>query len=229
MELRKKPKVDYCLLANGPSTQFNKSAKPKVSWPSSQLWDIEILQTRGDAGNEEVLVHYIGWSGFDEWHWKKLSDVVDRNPANELSDAYSSFISTLKIGVKDNLNVSRVQDTEITVKTTVQRETYEQFINALQLKKWKTTGKKTIYRGSVAAFVPAFGKDWWYRICSQVGDFAYIVDNTIQLWLLERDCLTEYTVDLERRIAHRGYVASLRFVKQYGNSTDMNILKEPIT
>ena len=56
-------------------------------------------------------------------------------PDHESSDAYSCYLSTLKINIEDNLNLSRVQNTEINLKVPVQKETSEILLNDLQLKK----------------------------------------------------------------------------------------------
>ncbi len=157
MKLRQGRKIDYRSLANGDPIGKTRTSASKLSWPSSKLWNIEILDSRQTDGKDEVLVHYTGWSGFGEW--RDVSDVVDRNPDLENSDAYSSFVSTLKINIKDNLKLSRVQDTEITLKVPVQKETFEIFLDNLQLKKWKTVGNWDIYRGSIADFTTIFGQD----------------------------------------------------------------------
>ena len=114
----------------------------------------------------------------------RSNEIKKHTKSHKQSNAYALFVNALKIRDKDNLNLSRVQNTEITLKIIVQRETFEQFVDELELQKDKTSGWRTIYRGSKAT-------EWWFRVCNASGDFAHIVHGTIQLWHLERECLQD--------------------------------------
>ena len=52
----------------------------------------------------------------------------------------------------------------------------------------------------------------------------YVNDDMLQVWLIERSCLVEYTPDLQRKSLYRGFVCSLQFVKQTGNKSELHLL-----
>lgn len=221
MELRKRPKPDYRRLDRG------EDVLPKSGlsvgddkWPTSKLWRLEIIEERLVDGVEQLRVHYSGWSNvWDEWRPK--SEIIDTPSEHELSDAYLQFVSQIKIKVKERLNLSRLEDPEVSLQIPVQQETFEIFVANIGAQLHATKGVRKILRASLSSWSSVLGDNWWWRIGNEAGDFAYIKKDTLQLWITERQPLVEYTKDLKRRLVHRGYICVVRFVKRTGNSSDM--------
>lgn len=227
MELRKRPKPDYRLLDRGESVSQNSCfvANNKLSWSTSKLWQLEVIDERvNESGNEEVLVHYSGWANtWDEWRPK--TDIIDKPAEHECSDAHTQFLCQVKIQVKESLNLSRLQNPEVTLQLPVQQETFDKFVEGLEAEVSATRGVRKILRAPLSAWSRVLGTDsWWWRVGNEAGDFAYVDPSTLQLWLTERQPLIEYTRDLKRKLVHRGYLCVIRFVKQTGSHGDMDIL-----
>ena len=55
----------------------------------------------------------MAWTKYDEW--RPSSDVVDTTVETEESDALNLLKVDLSVKIKENLNFSRVRDTEITL------------------------------------------------------------------------------------------------------------------
>ena len=141
MKLRTKVPVNYRLLHSGTFTSHR--PKPKqMKWSRSFLWELEVLKTRvANNGEKQVLVHYTGWAKkFDEW--RDISDIVVKPIEHTPIDSYQLFISSLQINIKESLSVSRVEDSEITVKI-LQPETFAKFIEETDATEWKVrSGQK---------------------------------------------------------------------------------------
>lgn len=221
MELRTKKKVNYRTLDRGEPIK----TVPEKTWSTSKLWQLETLDSRlNDQGQEELFVHYIGWpKSFDEW--RLASDITD-SKEHEHSDAYQLLLSNLKVQVKENLTLSRIQDTEVTIKVPVQRETFGLLTKNIGALPFQTSGSRIVYRLDRDQLGKALGNNWWHRIGNEAGDFAYVNDDTLQLWLTERSCLVEYTPDLQKKSVHRGFFCTLRFVKQTANNNELYLLNQ---
>ena len=129
--------------------------------------------------------------------------------------------------MKENLNIARRVDSEVTVKVPAPKATILRFFRECQLVKSQRRGGHDIYRGSTGNVALVLGEDWYYRICNANGDFAFVVEETLQFWLEERRVLTEFTKQSDQTFVHRGFMINIRFVKDLGNrySSNFNLLK----
>ena len=109
----------------------------------------------------------------------------------------------------------------------MQKETCEKFLEASKLEK---DGK--LYRATSTAadaLSEILGDHFWSRrICNQAGDFAEVNVNTLSFWLHERQQLDTYVIapngTLKKNKIHRGYCLICRFVKNYGNRYDLDLV-----
>ena len=71
--------------------------------------------------------------------------------------------------------------------------------------------------------VKCFGDDWHFRIVNEAGDFAYVVESTIQFWVNEQRCQEEYVRvgDTFEKLIHRGHIPSFRFIKNKDNRDEV--------
>ena len=174
--------------------------------------------------NKFLFTTVDGPSKWDEWRPKY--DIVNTPIDHELSDAYLLLISQIKIQVKENLNLSRIQNSEVTLQIPVQRENFDAFVKDIKGELNETKGVRKIFRAPLSAWSNVLGEDWWWRVGNEAGDFTYVEEETLQLWITERQPFVEYTRDLKKRLVHRGYNCVVRYVKRTGNS-DMHILIKP--
>ena len=150
------------------------------------------------------------------------SEVVD---INHQSDAFQLLKEDLQVQVKENLNISRVRDTEVTITVRVQTETFMQFIQTVEGEAAEIRRGVQIYRANWKSIAKCLGDDWHFRIVNKAGDFAYVVEETIQFWMNERRSLEEYVRvgdTFVKRLIHRGHTLSFRFVKNRGNRHELH-------
>ena len=223
MDLRKKERRDYRLLHSGGTIPVShaKVKEDSVKWSTSQFYELEVIDERDSPAGPEVLVHYVGWD--DHYNeWKPRSEVVD---IKHSSDALELLKQDLLVQIKENLNTSRVRDTEITVSISVQTETFEHFVTVIEAEVAEERRGIKIYRPTVRGVTNFLGADWHYRIVNKAGDFAYVLEDTLQLWLRERRCLEEFIKvgdSFVKKPVHRGHLLSFRFVKNRGNKHELH-------
>ena len=183
---------------------------------------MEILSERTTDKGDEVLVHYVGWE--DKYDERRLkSEVVDVH--EEKSDALELLKKDLLVKIKENINISRVLDTEVTLHIPIQMETFNSFVqvisgNAVNLR------NKEVFKADWASVATFLGPDWFFCIVNVVGDFAYVVESPIQIWIYERRCLEQFSVNpetkhTEKQLLHRGHLVVFRFVKDRGNKFEL--------
>ena len=64
-----------------------------------------------ESGQQEVRVHYVGWSdSFNEW--QPVAEVVDKPDEHKYADPLTLAKSQLKIQIKESLNLSKLRNTE---------------------------------------------------------------------------------------------------------------------
>ena len=96
--------------------------------------------------------------------------------------------------LKINLHVQRRNVSEITIKIPVQFDTFQQFLAQVKPITKEKKGTHTLYRTSCGRRLSTYFDDenWWYRIVNEHGDHANVVEKTIQSWLHEHQCLSEF-------------------------------------
>lgn len=227
MNLRKRPQINYQAIHSGAGEPipYQTSNRKKEKWSTSKLYCVEIIDERTTENGNEVKVHYPGYDRkYDEW--KAKEDIVDRDSHSLLSDALALLKHDLSVKIKENLNVSRLRDPEITIHIPLQQETFEHFLSVINAD-CEQRGMKTVYRCTIKELGKFLPKSWWYRICNEHGDFAYVVEETIAFWQHERQCLVEFKIDrglLKRHLTHRGFHLVFRFVKALGNRSELDKL-----
>ena len=73
-QLRKKPRVDYKKLADGPAIPCDSTKSDR--WSTKKLYKLVVKESRLEDGTLKLYVHYIGWpTRYDEW--RVASEVLD--------------------------------------------------------------------------------------------------------------------------------------------------------
>ena len=94
--LRRKPRVDYRQLADGPSIP----PKQTETWSTKKFYELTVTDTRVDENGR--------WAAkYDEW--RKSSDILDipEEYLNSTDEAKSLFVKTLKYSIKEQLHGQR--------------------------------------------------------------------------------------------------------------------------
>ena len=228
MNLRKKQRLDYRSIHEGESSipsVGKSSVGNSEKWSTSKLWPLAVVEERITAtGQHEVKVHYAGFgNSYDEW--RPLEEVVDIPSDCKTSDAVSLLKHDLLVKVKESLNLSRIHDPEITLHIPIQLDTYATLLTILKAVFDKQRHGRSIYRTTTQDFGRFLGPDWWFKIGNELGDHAYVLEESLQLWLFERRPITDFVkVDggLIKRQTHRGYTLVVRFVKAVGNGQELD-------
>ena len=106
----------------------------------------------------EVNVHYNGWrKEFDEW--RPLADIVSRSADSQRSDAIALLRHVLAVKIKENLNLSRVHDSEIVIHIPVQSDTFEEFARVANVQK-EEDGARPVQRCSVKDIGKFLESNW---------------------------------------------------------------------
>ena len=213
-DLRKKPRVDYKALANGPSIPSGSGGSE--TWSTKKLYKLTIKDTKIVDDVVKVFVHYIGWATkYDEW--RNASDVLSipdiylvTNPGGR-----EVFLEALKVAIKESLHGQRKVTSIIELRLPICRDLFE------ELAKYGSFHGSTL-RCSVEDLKAILGNGWNLRIFNQHGDFAYVKDKTISLRLVERAPLLEYSINGEATYTHRGFTLVFKGQRGLGNRQDFN-------
>lgn len=213
---RKARKVTNYLTLIQPTVKIPRNKLKEATWSPATYFELDILQQREVSGRAEALVHYKGWSKkYDEW--RPLSDILE-TPASLIEpDASEHFRIQLAIEIKEQLNGHRKTDSFVEIKIPVQKDTFNSIaaFASFDAKLKKFTVK------SFTDLNEYLGKGWHYRILNAAGDFCFIIPGSLWFWLYERRPLTEFATDGSEKITHRGFVFSMRFVKDNGTKHDL--------
>ncbi|KAJ8018209.1 hypothetical protein HOLleu_43931 [Holothuria leucospilota] len=195
MKLRtKRDRIDYCRLHNGPSVRTNfLGPKPKeISTWSTKKLYELEILATRNEGPEREVK--VHYTGWSKKfdEWRLESEILETPPAAVGGPTAEFFQFSFLATVKGS-----------------------------NLKAEKSKGR-TIYRFEDSDSAKSFSEEWWYRIINDAGDFVFIELDTFQIWLSERPCLEEYTLDGKLRLRPRGFQAVVRFVtvKGYPNTDD---------
>lgn len=219
-QLRKKQRVDYKALANGPL--LPKCLRQiKESWSTKKLYELEIIDQKVVNGESMLKVHYIGWSRkFDEW--RVPSDVVDipQSLIKSSAEIETRFKSELQIAVKESLHCNRKCDSLVELSIPLPRDTFKVMTDCgVQIS--SKPGKWTLHE--LTDLNEVIGKDWYYRIVNRFSDFSYVKKGSFTYWLAERPPLHEYNFSdsgLSSKFTHRGFALKVKFVRGIGNKFD---------
>ena len=214
---RRKPRVDYLELSQGPAIDSHPPPPHKKEcWSTRTHYSLTVTDTKLQDGVLFEKVHYTGWhSKYDEW--RKASDVVDI-PSEFIQTSDESrrlFFTNLGINVKEALHCQRKSDSLVEIKLQIPLELFEELKEFGTLKKQRgISWYKLKTLSSLAVFL---GPTWNYRIVNAQGDFAYVARGIVNFRLGERQPLMEYTSEGSPKLTHRGYVFTMKFVRGLGN------------
>lgn len=220
LRVRERRRVNYRALALGRPEPGEEQCGAKQTttastWPKEKLWKVRVIDEKVSDDKKIVKVHYINWpSKYDEWI--EASDIVEKTAEIETEDAFSLFVHTIKVRIKEELHCRRQSDQNIQIIVPVQKSTFDKF------KKHGVVSSKshtrTVFKiENEASLDPILGKLWNRRIVNKHQDFAFVHIPTLRFWLREKRPLYEYNMYGKKQTVHRGYACVLTFVKGVGN------------
>lgn len=188
------------------------------NWSTTKFYPLSIIDKKIDCGINYVKVHYKNWSSkYDEW--RVAEDVLTTPEYVCIPDANELFRNSLIISIKEQLNTCRKVDSLVNIKLNIQRDTFD------ELKSLGTPAARSgRYRlQSLSDLNNYLGDGWYYRIVNSSGDFSFVISGTTQFWLHERKPLISYSNDkTSHTLLHRGFVFTMRFVRDHGTSHDFD-------
>ena len=211
---KRRPRVDYKALANGPQLPRKSQSLKKETWSTSKFYPLEVLDEKTENDIPLVLVHYIGWdSRYDEW--RQLGEVVNIPEEYIFSSPESTALLYLQLGtqIKENLHVQRKTDSQVTLHIPLPKTAFEsiQVLGEEDPKGW-------YHLRCLRDLDVLLGSHWDIRIVNENKDFAHVVSGTVMYKLLERQPLREYDSEGKPSFRHRGFQLIFKFVRDRGNS-----------
>ena len=149
---------------------------------TDKVYEIEIAEENGPR----VKVHYKGYSAdYDEW---KMRDevIVSASPTLDRPDFHP--ITELACLIKKRLLPSRHQDSAVSVLVPSTKDGFADL---------QARGKPGRLKGQFGIsgysdLNDLFGEGWHYRITNRIGDFSYVIPDTVAFWETKPHPLKEY-------------------------------------
>lgn len=178
----------------------NKMAAGGGKSSSDELYKIRVIEEKG----EKVKVHYVGYSKkYDEW--KRREDLVVLDDGNDDESSHSedenddsryaplSMYIVLADRIKLSLTSNRRVTPAIRIEVPFDRVMFEGGLATCGTMK-QGSGKRVRYTIKDYSDLNRFlGKGWWHWSgLNPVGDFCYVLLDSIEFYLLKKRPLQEY-------------------------------------
>lgn len=183
----------------------------KETWSTRKLYELEVIKEKTEGGELYCYVHYKGWSSKYN-HWIPSANIVDVPQCLVDGTPDEMFFHSLRIAIKEKLNGNRKEDSLVDIAVPVQKRCFE------TLSSLGIPCKGGFSLSSFSQLAPLLGKDWFFRIFNEGGDFSHIVHRTVKFYLREREPLQEF-VDGAVLYTHRGFVCIFKFVREDKNES----------
>lgn len=153
-------------------------------------YEIEIIEE-----GSRVKVHYTGYSSqYDEW--KEKNDIVISKPDFPLTDAEQpiSPLTELACTIKKKVLPSRSEDPEVRIQLPCDLSSFQLIRDrGILVSGTQDSGKYSI--GSHQDLEDILGKHWHYRISHPIGDFSYVILQTLTFHLCKSRPILEYEAE----------------------------------
>lgn len=207
------------------AVEYKKKKRGK-SARDNKLYEIEIVAI--DKQKKRVKIHYKGYEEeADEWR-----DCQDENmfPFERVEKAYipeeisledrtNVFHGHIYQEIKRKLWSGRRDDPEIRIEVNVDCDVFDRGLGKV-VKGIQIRGKKVHTIKDNADLDHILGLKWNERIFNENGDFAYVVNGTVQYWLTKRNPIMEFKYiggKFVRSEIEGLYALVLTFVRGDGN------------
>ena len=163
--------------------------KKKAS--KDRLYEIEIIEEEGT----QVKVHYTGYSSeYDEW--KEKNDVVFSKPVFPPTNTEQpiSPLTELACTIKKKLLPSRSEDPEVRIQLPCDSSSFQLIRDrGILISGPPDNGKYSIR--SYRDLEDVLGDNWHYRISNPIGDFSYVILETLTLHMCKSRPILEYEAE----------------------------------
>ena len=160
----------------------------------NQLYDIEII----DQDGSRVKVHYIGYSSeYDEW--KPKTEVKYVAPTfTSVTDEPFSPLKELACSIKRKLLPCRSGDPDVRIQVPCDITSFTT-LQELGIPRSKSTGRdccKSEYTlRQYSDLDSVLGEKWHLRVVNEVGDFSYVMLETISFYMTKGRPILDYSVE----------------------------------
>ena len=187
---RKLPRLDYKKL----NDVTLPSKRPSAKCQGSKLYPVEVLEV--DNLHDRMKIHYVGYDeSFDEWREVKDNLEYSTDESHSQSEtAYAPFSLYFELGTKIKVSLlsKRKESPNIRLEVPFDKLLYEGGL--------KSCGRfRRTYRGiqryGIAKYSdlnPLLGVNWHYRGLNDVGDFCFVILETVEYYIFKRAPIIEY-------------------------------------
>ena len=158
----------------------------------NRLYDITIVEENGS----QVKVHYCGYSSqYDEW--KAKSEVVYNKPKfNDIEQDYSA-LTELACSIKKGLLPSRKEDPEVRIQVLFDLTSFKSLQERGILRPQRGRSGTEMYTiQKYSDLDDVFGERWHIRIVNHIGDFSYVILETVSFYFSRSRPIKEYEVQI---------------------------------
>ena len=193
-----------------------------------KLYDCEIVEV--DVSNSRFKLHFVGYPDSDG-QWQTFTEdelpVLRRTKPFEFSretleERTEAFKSALYTELKKRLlPTTRKDDPAVRVELPVQRDVYESVFCSVGVC-FERHGN-IIRKPTIEDLSSILGYNWNVRIKNVNGDFHFVKDRSLELWITERTSLQEYVFvggKFLRQVIDQEPLLVLTFTRGRGNRTE---------
>ena len=173
--------VEACASATSPHFGRRKTQS------KNKLYEIDIIEEKGS----QVKVHYTGYGNeYDEW--KEKSEIVYSKPSFPPDDPNQpiSPLTELACAIKKKLVTSRSEDPDVRIQISCDPASFKSIQDRSVT---KCHGRYGI--ANYHDLDDLLGERWYYRIANPIGDFSYIIIETLNFHLHTSRPILDYEVE----------------------------------
>lgn len=173
---------------------------------------LKVKETKLQEGKLFGLFHYVGWPD-SENEWRAMDGLIEisRYPAIHGAgyERLLEFKHRLLYTIKTNLIVSKLTDPIVKFSLPVGSDLVEKLVVKGLL--YKDIGEVRHFKVLDNNLLnTSIQRGWWYRIISENGDFAYIVQGTFSFHFKQSKMCSEYKWEGEGRLGREQHLREYR-------------------
>lgn len=197
----------------------------KSSCDDDTLYPVRIISSGTNvhmAGN--VRIHYVGYSSkYDEW--RAVDDLVNVGTSSYVEEY--SFYGDLALRLKSSLVSQRRSNPSVRIEMAFDKRTFDEGLKAIGHFKNRKRGIDHYAIRNYSDLDSLFGRNWHYRGLNQLGDFCYVICETVDYYLYKKRPLIQYVEQQgapTKVSVPRGYALVFKFIRGDGTATEFGKL-----
>ena len=173
-----------------------------------------------------MRIHYIGYnSKYDEW--RDPSDLVTTGSQSVVEEY--NFNTDLALKLKSSLVSQRRSNPAVKIEMIFDKIVFDEGLKSMGYHKCRKRGIDHYTIQNYSDLDDIFGKNWHYRGLNELGDFCYIICETIEFYLYKKRPLVQYIYQegvATKLSVSRGYTLVFKFVRGDGTASQFGTMFE---